>query len=211
MINNPAYKNYSGQIANIFCNGNTICGAGVKQRIIANFNDDSFESWLQNLSRGKVYLGQIKNYRMTNQARYYDFVTEDVLSADVKTIPMTAGANWSSQQFLEGIPNNLNYKGYQIIGGKNYFSSDDLGEKRLYYAPNAGSYGITFNPSSVPGGGGTIAVQPTPPVTTPGGEPGSEPKQAGGLPNIDIVSLLSNPIVMIGIGVAIYYGWKNMR
>ena len=83
-----------------------------------------------------------------------DFLIEDVLTSTQQIIKMQAGANWSSAEFLGSIPLNLKAKGYDLIGGKQNYSSGDFSEPRLFYNANVTSYGIVFVPSSVPGGGG---------------------------------------------------------
>jgi hypothetical protein len=70
-------------------------------------------------------------------------------------------------------------------------------EKRVYYNKLDPTYGISYVPSSVGGGGGgEIVITPPPVVPT-------QPEQTTNT-GFDFESLLSNPIVLIGLAVGVY-------
>jgi hypothetical protein len=102
--------------------------------------------------------------------------------------------------FFQQITNALISYNYEIIKGSNVFDSGNYMEKRVYYNKLDPTYGISYVPGSVggggTGGGGGIIITPEPVVPT-------QPEQTTST-GFDFESLLSNPIVLIGLAVGVY-------
>jgi hypothetical protein len=166
MITYPPYKINAREIANVFCVDNTFCALAVKERLINKFNDTGFAKFLSNLSVGRMYEGEFKNYRVDNNTgrRYVNFVLTDVITGDVKTLTW----NWLMSQgtFFSQIIGSLSLHSFEIIQGFASFDQQQWMTKRIYHKNNDPTYGIAYVPGSVGGGGsggggGTIIV-PTP-------------------------------------------------
>lgn len=167
MIKKNENKIIVGEIAKLFCENDLICQSSVKSRIIEALNDTLFETaFMPNLTRGRFYKGWISDYKLLPTHREYFFNTIDIVTGEVKREKITAGSNWTTAQFLGGIPNNLSFKGYEIIGGKQNFTSADLFEERIYFNALATTYGITYVPASVNPGSGSYGAGGTTYVTT---------------------------------------------
>jgi hypothetical protein len=205
MITNPQYKIIALRIAKIFCGTDPICETSVKERLINKFNDDSFAYFLTNIQIGRFYemnftdfsvITQISKAKLRWKAHFMDIVTGNIEEYWWET-------EWYKVKMID-VQNLIAKKGYQIISNNELISEGNFLEKRIVYNYNKQSYGITYVPPTGGGGsGGGGGVTITPPYTPPSLPPAiipDAPAQSG----FDIKSMLENPIVLIGIGVAAY-------
>lgn len=208
MITNALYKNYCNQIAKLFCvdeANKVLCEASTAERLKNTFDDNSFSLFLANISYGRVYEGYFKNYRVdqNTQRRYVDLFLTDIITGI--TIKLTW--NWlMSGNFFQQLKNALSANNYEITFGNKVFDQGNYMEKRIYYNKFKPSYGITFVPGSV-GGGGTAV-----PPAGGGGTVIKTPDQTVQAPvtsQFDLSGLLSNPIFLIGGGIVLFLLIKN--
>lgn len=212
MIINPQYKLIANQIAKLFCNTDVICQGAVRQRIYSNFDDQSFEFFLQNIEVGRFYLLRYSNWRVhNNQCRKMAITANltDAITGEIITDEWYYdNANCNEKQWYYPDLNNLMKKNNRtvlspLIQNK---TTTEITKVRLIYSPNKPSYGITYTPP-VPGGGGSGGgVQITPPKGSP--PAGSPPASIPDMPiqsGFDIKGLFENPIVLIGVGLLAVY------
>jgi len=162
MITSVPYKLFAQKIGNIFCENNSICAASVKNRLVNNFSNEGFEIFLENLSYGRTYSGEFKNYRVDNNTgrRYVDLFLEDLITGTVKKLTW----NWlqTSGDFYNQLKSGLAAHGYEFTQGLPVFDSGNYKTKRIYHKQSDPNYGIVFVPGEVGsgGGGGNIIVSP---------------------------------------------------
>ena len=209
MITNNQYKIIAGQIAKLFCNTDAICEASVKERILTNFNNETFAIFLSAIQYGRFYILKYSNWRVHNNNCRNMAITANLTDAITGEVKISEwyydNADCGNYQWYYPDLNTLiSRKGFQLIDApiKNKLTAEIV-KPRLIYNKNAASYGITYTPPS-PGGGGGGGVVVTPPSLPPGLPP-VEPIQTPVGSSFDIKSLLENPIVLIGIGVAAYF------
>lgn len=204
MITNVPYKLIAGQIAKIFCSTDTICAASTKERIITNFNNETFAIFLQNIQYGRFLILRYSNWRAKTHCRnmVINVTLTDAITGEIKTgFWEYDNDNCQEKQYYYPNLNTLiSRNGYQLIDppikDKTIY---EITKPRLIYNKNAKSYGITYTPPEPGGGGGGVVIKP--PVTPPVNQP-SEPTQTPN--NFDVKSLLENPIILIGGAIVLY-------
>ena len=213
MINNPQYKILAGQIADLFCESSeqkAICIASIKAKIINSFSDNTFQHFLENIQQGRYYLLKYSNWHADqNNCRSMKI---DVRLTDVITGAQTSGywnytANdcGSNQYRFQDLNSLINKFGYTLLDPPIVSKNNvDITKERLVYNPRAVSYGIVFTPNSIPGAPPQIVPNnPSVPITANK----ENIVQAGSFD--DILNLLTNPIVLIGVILAGYYIFKK--
>jgi hypothetical protein len=210
MITYPPYKINAREIANVFCVDNTFCALAVKERLINKFNDTGFAKFLSNLSVGRMYEGEFKNYRVDNNTgrRYVNFVLTDVVTGDVKTIVW----NWLISQgtFFSQIVNSLGLHSFEIIQGFESFDQSQWQTKRIYHKNNDANYGIAYVPGSVGGGGGGGGTIVVPPSNVPAVQQTQIETQAGAGMFAGLGDL-PEWVIPVGIAVGVYFLLKQMK
>jgi hypothetical protein len=207
MITNNQYKIISGQIAKLFCGTDPICAISVKERIITNFNNETFTIFLTNIQYGRFYILKYSHWTAKSNCRNMKI---NVTLTDAVTGEITRGyweydnRNCGNEQYYYPDLNTLiSRRGYQLIDPPiKDNSTPEITKPRLIYNAKSESYGITYVPPTGGGGGGG-GVTITPPYTPPSLPPAITP-DAPAQGGFDIKSMLENPIVLIGIGVAAY-------
>ena len=219
MITNPTYKKLAGDIAQIFCSSqqnNELCINSVQERILSSFNDTTFKYFLENIQKGRMYILKLSNWHSGNNCRqvYIDVKYTDVLTGIEKTgYWYYTAENCQEKQFFYPDLNNQINKHFVLLDPPiTSKQNSEITRGRLVYSPGATSYNIVFTNT---GGGGTpappkiVVNTPIDPINNlPGGSPSApQMKTAGGLD--DLFNFLSNPIVLLGLGVAGYYIFKK--
>jgi hypothetical protein len=207
MITNSQYKIFASQIAKLFCPTDTICQASVKERILFNFNNESFSYFLQNISVGRFKILQYSNWRVKqNNCRtmLIDVKLTDAITGEVKTGYWSYdNRNCGSEQYYFPDLNSLiRNNGYTLVDAPIMSKNNsDIVKPRLVHAKSATGYGITYVPPSPGGGGGGISV--TPPVQTPPAQipPVQTPSQSG----FNIQQLIKPEYALIGIAALAAY------
>lgn len=162
MITNIRLKGIAKQIGKAFCQDDVICQEGVANRLIISFNNNSFENvFLPRLINEKFYSVKLVNYKLTNTRREYTFEYTDLITGVKQSRLMTAGLQWSSQQFLEGIPSNLLASGFELVSGNPNYSSSNFSDVRIYASSLYGSYGISYTVDPQAGGSGSAGTTGT--------------------------------------------------
>jgi len=218
MITSTNLKNIAGQIATLFCESNvnkTVCIASVKQRIIADFNDSTFNYFLSNIQYGRFYMLKLSNWKQMSDCRKMGITATytDVITGEVKSVSWyyTNSDCGAKQYWYPDLNYLIRQNGNELldapISSKN---NSDITKERLVYKKSAQSYNIVYVPNTG-GGGGTVVPTPTPtPTPTPG--PGPVPNAPVGsnlIPGVDLENIFSNPIVWLGVGVLVY--WKLIK
>lgn len=211
MVTNPTYKNYSTQIAKLFCKEDTnkiLCEAGIIERLNTYLDNNTYPVFLAKLNSGRIYITNAENFKDYG----FRIVITDIITGERST------AWWEvpyKYPYLSKIPGKLLQHQFNIISQNKTFSETDKSDIRITWNPIKPAYGITYVPQQVPGytppsiipggngggGGGQIQIIPTQKPTTPVQTP-----DPGG---IDFSSLLSNPIVLIGGGLVLYLLLKD--
>jgi len=209
MVTNNSYIILINKIASLFCKTDSICRSGVVSRLTNYLDNASFEIFLQGLSTGRwgVHSFKIIGWNLgvaTIKLDWMDIVTGKQGSVNL-TIPKNVLEGNQYWSYIENkLDPNAKIKARVVYNNKAFM---------LIQSPTHASYGISVTPSSVPGG--TPGITPTP-QNPPGGSPGGSPLvsgaptiQAGGLE--DILSFLSNPIVLAGVVLGGYFIWKGTK
>lgn len=203
MVTNSTYKNYSTQIAKLFCKEETnkiLCEAGIIERLNTYLDNNSYPVFLAKLNSGRTYITNAENFKDYG----FRIVITDIITGERST------AWWElpyKYPYLSKIPGKLLQHQFNIISQNKTFSESDKSDYRITWNPLKVNYGINYVPQQVPGytppniipggGGGQIQVTPQPatPVQTP--DPGG------------IGSIFSNPIVLVGAGVVLFLLLKD--
>ena len=206
MVTNPTYKNYSIQIAKHFCKDDQnklICEASISNRLNTFLDDYTYPIFLSKLVSGRQYITGLEAFK--------DYGFRIVITDLITGVRETAW--WEipfKYPYLGKLPGKLLQHQYNIISANKTFSDENKEDLRITHNPIKQSYGVTFIPAQPPGyvppggggsyvppgGGGNIIPTPLPPSNVP-----NVPAASG----FDIKSLLENPMVLIGIGVAAYF------
>lgn len=206
MVTNTLYQSLINQIALLFCKSNAICKQGVTDRLKNYLTNDLFSKFLQHLERGQIGAHWFKIIKwnfggVTANVKLYwlNLVNGKSGSVDILNVPKQVldGGFWDYYNYLEAkLDTNAVTWGKVTVNDKNY---------AIVYSPSNGSYGISLTP--VNAGGGTPTIIPTP--QTPPTQ--QLPTNEAGVIDFDIQALFSNPIVWLGVGVAVYYGLIKRR
>jgi len=202
MITNQQFKSYCTQIAELFCEEATnkvLCKANIYQRLINTFSDQTFPIFLSKLDQYRFYRvegavhvsGLPPHFKITSHGT-------DLITAETR-------------QFYNGNVSSPSVKNSLVHIGAVFYDPEDPSK---FYIRSNPSYGISYVPHTLPsppstGGGGSGSgsgggnIVPTPPAPVPT----SPMAPVGG--SEDITNLLSNPIVLVGVGLGIYFLMKR--
>ena len=213
MITNSIYKTYAGQIANLFCENQankSICIASIKERIINNFNNTSFQFFLEHLSRGRFYIVEISQWKVVSGCRNMGFTLKvtDVVTGSVeyKSVYYTNENCEGKQWYFPDLNHAVQVKsGYKFLDAPiQSNNTQDIIRPRLTYKENAPSYNIVYVPQTGGSGGTTI---PTPqPVLTPSPEPVQAGTQQSGF---NMSGIFDNPLLLVGLGLGFFFLLKD--
>ena len=215
MITNPQYKLMAGQIAKLFCTTDIICTAAMRQRIITNFNNGSFETFLTNIQYGRFYILKYSNWRVHNNhcrnmaitANLTDAITGEAITEEWYYDNENCG---DKQWYFQDLNHLLTRYGNTLIDAPiANVTTPEIVKPRLIYNENKPGYGITYSPPSAGGGGGGgggggITPKPKQPQPPPQTLP-TIPEPGG----FDFGGLLKNPIVLIGGAVVLFLLMKK--
>lgn len=208
MVINQTYKNYSSQIAELFCKdqqNKSLCKASLTERLNTFLDDYTYPYFLSKLNSGRTYITNLEAF----QNKGFRIVVTDLITGDRATAWWNIDFNYP---YLSKLPGILLQHNFNIISANKTFSELNKSDVRITYNPLKPSYGITFVPGSVGQGNGT------PGGGVPGGTPGGgnisiTPNQPAANPAVqsgfDFSSLLSNPAVLIGGGIVLYLLFKD--
>jgi len=207
MVTNSLYKSYSSQIAKLFCKdqGNKVlCEAGIEERLNTFLDDSTYPYFLAKLSSGRQYISNVESL----QNKGFRFVVTDLITGLRET-------GWFEHSYnlpyYSKIPTIILSHKYNIISGNKTYSNENWSDNRITWNPVKESYGITFVPGNVGTGGGGSGGSGGPGgggegggsigITTTGGAGTGTGAGAG----FDIQSLISNPLILVGVGLAVYF------
>ena len=216
MITNPSYIILAREIAEIFCEGGanqSICIISVKQRIIESFTDQTFEYFLANIQKGRMYMLQLRNWHQGTNCRHMaidSYYTDVLTGAETHSAITYTARNCTDKHYYYPDLNHAMKQRVTVLDPLITANTNaEVTRKRLVYAPGAPSYNIVFTNQ---GGGGTPKIIPKPPAhpTPPGGTPTLQaaPGEDGNILE-GVLEVLSNPIVLAGLGVGIYFLFKK--
>jgi hypothetical protein len=208
MVTKTTYKNYSNQIAKLFCKDDlnkVLCEASIINRLNNFLDDYTYPYFLAKLNSGRQYIINLEQF----QNKGFRIVLTDLITGERQTAWWDIAYNLP---YLSKLPGKLLNHQFNIISANKTFTEADKTDYRITWNPLKANYGITFVPSQVPGynppggggggyvppgGGGGGGIQ-----ITPGEVPGvNVPAMSG----FDFGELLKNPIVLIGAGLAAYF------
>ncbi len=206
MVTNNTYKNYSRQIAKLFCSdqeNKIICEASITERLNTFLDDYTYPYFLAKLNSGRIYITNLENF----QNKGFRIVLVDLITGERQT------AWWDieyNMPYYGKLPGKLLRHSYNVISANKLFTQSDATDVRITWNPTKTNYGITFVPVQVPGytpPGSTpgnnppgIQIVPNPPVQTPSSPVNTE---------FNFDDLLSNPLVLIGGGVLLFFLLKD--
>lgn len=162
MITNSTYLLYAVQIGNIFCSNDKICAASVKERLVTQLNNATFQTFLAFLPTDRIFRFQ---YLQT----YYD---AGKVKAKIQSIDLVTGEeeikHWNL--YNQGKPDTaadrayayrmlLNNLGYTQIQGE-VITSKNYPKPIIVRTNKYGNYGITLSTGSTAGTGTGYAVTP---------------------------------------------------
>lgn len=161
MVTNQVFKNYSNQIAELFCSDSenkVLCMASVSNRLNTFLDDSIYPVFLSKLSEGgRFYITNLENF----QNKGFRIVIVDLISGERQTAWWTIEYNYP---YLSKLPAKLQSHKYYIISKNKTFNESDKSEIRITYNPEKPGYNIAFVPSQIPPGGGG-----SPPINLPPG------------------------------------------
>jgi len=209
MVTNNTYKNYSRQIAKLFCSdqeNKILCEASITERLNTFLDDYTYPYFLAKLNSGRQYITNLEQF----QNKGFRIVLVDLITGERVT------AWWNIEYnlpYYSKLPGKLLSHQFNIISANKTFDQSNASDIRITWNPTKTNYGITFVPVSVPGytppggggggytppgggGGGGIQITPNPPNQNP-----SLPNET----NFDLKEFLNNPMVLIGGGLLLFY------
>lgn len=193
MVTNQNYIQSIKEISSLFCSNKPIgeiplCRSNIESRLNLYFDDSNFNIFLANLNSKRFFV--FNGIKSISGIRGHFTVT-------IKTEDIVTGG------YKEFTVQNLDLPS-PILAIKKIGSVVPSNDSIMFYKLASPNYGITYQPSKVPSGGGGSggggSVIPTPIVPEP-----TVPVEMAGI-DFDIQSLFSNPLVWLGVGVAVYYG-----
>jgi len=207
MLTNNTYKNYSNQIAALFCSesdNKVLCTASVSERLKTFLDDVTFPVFLSKLSEGgRMYITTFEQF----QNRGFRIVLVDLITGERTTAWWEVPYNYP---YLGILPGKLSSHRYEIISQNKTYNELNKGDVRITYNSLKPGYGITFVPYTPPGvvpGGGTPGggppggtIKTTPPVV-----PDLPVNKAGLFPDMDMTTIL----IIGGVGIAAWYLLKK--
>lgn len=215
MVTNNTYKSYSRQIAKLFCSeqqNKVLCEATIAERLNNFLDDYTYPVFLSKLNSGRMYITNLEAF----QNKGFRVVITDLITGEYATAWWTIPYNLP---YYGQLANILNSHKFNIISANKTFNEANRSDIRITWNATKPNYEITFVPYTPPGvtpGSGTPGI--TPGSGTPGqiiptpSQPQLTPGSPGAEPGIDLqgfLDLLTNPIVIIVGGVAIYYLMKK--
>jgi hypothetical protein len=207
MVTSQLYKSYSTQIAKLFCVNDpnkVLCEASLINRLNTYLDDYTYPYFLAKLNSGRQYITNLEQF----QNKGFRIVLTDLITGDRVTAWWEVPYNMPYYGIL---PGKLLSHQYNIISANKTFNAENKSDIRITHNPVKATYGITFVPSQVPG---YNPPQNNPPGNDPPGikiipnqTPATEPTKTG--LNFDFGEILSNPILLIGGGIALYLLLKD--
>jgi len=211
MVTNQTYKNYSSQIAALFCDGQEnvpLCKASIIQRLNTYLDDYTYPYFLAKLPSGRQYITNLEAF----QNKGFRIVITDLITGVRETAWWEIPYNYP---YLGKLPGKLLQHQFNIISANKTFTEADKSDYRITFNPIKTSYGITFVPPNVGGGGTPGGGGGTPGGGTPGGggqiipTPAQQQPSMPGETGFDIKTLLENPLVLIGGAVLLFFLMKD--
>ena len=207
MVTNSLYKNYSNQIAKLFCTeqvNKILCEASISERLNTYLDDYTYPIFLSRLAQGRGYITNVEAF----QNNGFRVVLIDLITGERVT------AWWDipySMPYYGKLAGKLLSHKYEIISANKTFSQQNATDIRITWNAIKPSYGITFVPGNVGtggggssgsggsgsggGGGGQI-------TQTGSGQTQAQTQAAGGF---NFQEILSNPLILVGVGLAFYF------
>lgn len=203
MITNKTYITYVDKIASLFCLKDMVCRASTSERMKHYFTDRTFLDFLNTIENGRWYFLQF--YQMSKGWWHYYWM--DILTGQ------DGAGQWND------VFNNDDIKRYLQatfkIELKEWLADTGTEKSAIGYERSAASYGITYTPTTVPGGGkqptptgtggGTSPFTPTPQPTPTGTTPETKPDTGGtGLDKTYNIAGYEIPVVLIYAGLGLF-------
>jgi len=208
MVTKAQYKNYSAQIAELFCSDQTnkvLCKASITERLNTFLDDSIYPVFLSKLSEGgRVYITNLEQF----QNKGFRIVLVDLITGERQTAWWTIPYNLP---YYGQLPGKLQSHKYYIISNNKTFNSTNRSEIRITHNPEKLGYNLTFVPVEPPGGI---------PGGTPGGTPGGKiinspapniPTAPGTAPGTDLFAGFDLTTILLigGVGLAAWYLLKK--
>ena len=146
MVTNPLYKNYSRQIAKLFCSedqNKVLCEASIEGRLNTFLDDITYPIFLSKLNSGRQYVTTVEQL----QNKGFRIVIVDLITGERAT------AWWDHSwnlPYLSKIPTIFLSHQFNIISANKTFNDENKYDVRITWNPIKATYGITFVPQQPP-------------------------------------------------------------